>query len=71
MPCAFQLLASFADGCGRGATTSTTTTAASVEGAAEVQSPTTAVPRRRRDLQVSINRRGLRLREMFKPRKPI
>jgi hypothetical protein len=56
MPCAFQLLASLADGCGRESTT--TPTAAAAQGAAEAEALTTAVPRRRRDLQVSISRKG-------------
>jgi hypothetical protein len=56
MLCAFQLLASLAGGCGRQSTT--TTTALAAEGAAEAEVLTTAVPRRRRDLQVSISRKG-------------
>jgi hypothetical protein len=57
MPCAFQLVASLAGGCEK-ESTSTTTAAAAAEGAAEAATPTTAVPRRRRDLQVSIIRKG-------------
>jgi hypothetical protein len=55
MPCAFQLLASLADGC---ETEATTTTTAAAEGVAEAEAPTTAAPRRRRDLQVSVIRKG-------------
>jgi hypothetical protein len=56
MPCAFQLLANLADGCGKESTT--TITAAPAEGAAaEAEALTTAAPRRRRDTQVSIGRK--------------
>lgn len=60
MPCAFQLLASLADGCEKGPTTPTTSTtaAAAAEGASESEAITTAAPRRRRDLQVSVIRKG-------------
>jgi hypothetical protein len=54
---AFQLLASLASGASGCEKESTTTTTAA-EGAAEAEALTTAVPRRRRDLQVSIIRKG-------------
>jgi hypothetical protein len=55
MPRAFQLLASLT---GSSETEAPTTNTAAVEGAGEAETLTTAAPRRRRDLQVSIIRKG-------------